>query len=103
MIAGLVGSSLLLFGFLLVFCVRQWRAAGPRERAYTKTMYLLFPLAGIGFGLLLWLIEQILPVRSVSPGVLMVSLSPIFLWMPAILLSRRLTQIRKEEETPNNP
>ena len=102
MIAGLVGLGIAFLALVLGLCVRNWNSAGPRERGFLRRMYLVLPVAGIGFGLLLWLAEQTLPVRSISPAVLVTLLSPFSFWMPAILISRRLTQIRKDEEASGN-
>ena len=99
MIAGLAVSVVILSGGVLVLYMRRWNAAGLRERALLKTIFLLCPVTGIALGLLLWLAEQALAAHSASPGALLLLAFPFLVGLPAILISRRLTQIRREEET----
>ena len=93
-LAGLVGMVVILFGGVAFLYVRLRNAAGPRERAFLGRMILLSPAGGIAFGFLLWLAAD---VTHASGGIVFAAMSPVLLWLPAILLGRRLRQLRKED------
>ena len=93
-LAGLVGMVVILFGGVAFLYVRLRNVAGPRERAFLDRMVLLSPAGGIAFGFLLWLVAD---ATHASGGIVFAAMSPVFLWLPAILLGRRLRQLRKED------
>ena len=91
------GMAVVSLGVLAFLYVRLRNVAGPRERAFLDRTILLTPVGGIAFGLLLWLMAD---ATHLSGGILFAAMSPVFLWLPAILLGRRLSQLRKEDAAP---
>lgn len=84
----------ILFGGVAFLHVRLRNVAGPRERAFLDRTILFAPICGIAFGLLLWLVAD---ATHASGGLVFTAMSPLFLWLPMILLGRRLRQLRKED------
>ncbi len=93
-LAYLAGMAVISLGVLAFLHVRLRNVAGPRERAFLGRMILLSPAGGIAFGFLLWLAAD---VTHASGGIVFAAMSPVLLWLPAILLGRRLRQLRKED------